>query len=96
MSIEDLTHEILFLKEENKRIMTELENTKEHLKKYTSPDRCKKFYEKHKDEIKTKVKEYKEKTNYDKNIPNDKKSEYNKRAYQKKKDKNTISESIKE
>lgn len=96
MSIEDLTQEILFLKEENKRIMTELENTKEHLKKYTSPDRCKKFYEKHKDEIKTKVKEYKEKTNYDKNIPKDKKSEYNKRAYQKKKDKNTISENIKE
>ena len=94
MSMEDLTQEILFLKEENKRIMTELENTKEHLKKYTAPIRCKTFYENHKEEIKVKVKEYKEKTNYDKNMSKDKKSEYNKKAYQKKKEKNIHSENI--
>ena len=68
MSIEELTKVIFCLKEENEKIKSELEETKEHLKKYTSPIRSKKFYENHKEEIKVKVKEYKEKTNYDKNM----------------------------
>ena len=91
-----MEEELNTLKKENEILRKQNLELQEHLKKYTSPDRCKKFYEKHKDEIKTKVKEYKEKTNYDKNIPKDKKSEYNKKAYQKKKDKNAISENIKE
>jgi hypothetical protein len=87
MSIEDLTQEILFLKEENKRIMTELENTKEHLKKYTAPSNMKKYYQNHKDSIIKKVKEYKEKNNYKPNIDIEKRKEYNKIAYQKRKEK---------
>jgi hypothetical protein len=94
MSVEELLKEIYFLKEENEKIKLELQETKEHLKKYTAPVRCKTFYENHKEEIKLKVKEYKEKTNYDKNISKDKKSEYNKKAYQKKKEKNIHSENI--
>jgi hypothetical protein len=39
------------------------------------------------EEIKQKVREYKEKTNYNSNIPKEKKQEYNKRAYLKKKEK---------
>ena len=87
MSIEDLTQEIFFLKEENKRIMTELENTKEHLKKYTAPSNMKKYYQNHKDSIIKKVKEYKEKNNYKPNIDVEKRKEYNKIAYQKRKEK---------
>ena len=76
MSMEDLTQEILFLKEENKRIMTELENTKEHLKKYTSHKRSKIYYEKHKEELLQKMKETP--------LSSDKRKEYNKNYYLKK------------
>ena len=64
---------------------TQLNDTKEHLKKYTAPSNMKKYYENHKEEIKKKVKEYKERTNY--TTPKDVIKERNKRAYQKKKDK---------
>ena len=74
------------LEEENKRLQDELTAVKEHLKKYTAPARSKKFYENHKEEIKQKVREYKEKTNYNTNVPKEKKKEYNKIAYQKKKE----------
>jgi dsDNA-specific endonuclease/ATPase MutS2 len=45
----------------------------------------KKYYENHKEEIKQKVKEYKEKTNYV--VPKEVIKERNKRAYQKRKEK---------
>ena len=70
---------IKLLEEEN-------EILKEKLKNYTAPKRSKKFYENHKEEIKQKVREYKEKTNYNTNVPKEKKKEYNKIAYQKKKE----------
>ncbi len=57
----------------------ELEELKEKLKKYTAPVRSKKYYENHKEEIKEKHKEYRE------TIDKDKKAEYNKRYYLKKK-----------
>jgi hypothetical protein len=60
---------------------------KERLKNYTAPKRSKKYYETHREEILEKVKEYKEKTNYNANIPKEKKKEYNKIAYQKRKEK---------
>jgi hypothetical protein len=63
----------------------ELNTTKEHLKKYTAPSNMKKYYENHKEEIKQKVKEYKENTNYV--VPKDVIKERNKRAYQKRKEK---------
>ncbi len=80
MNNEELIKENLLLKEE-------IELLKEKLKNYTAPKRSKKFYETHKEEIKQKVREYKEKTNYNSNIPKEKKQEYNKRAYLKKKEK---------
>jgi hypothetical protein len=80
MNNEELIKENLLLKEE-------IDLLKEKLKNYTSPKRSKKFYETHKEEIKQKVREYKEKTNYNSNIPKEKKQEYNKRAYLKKKEK---------
>ena len=43
---------------------TQLNDTKEHLKKYTAPSNMKKYYENNKEEIKKKVKAYKEQTNY--------------------------------
>ena len=71
---------------ENLALRNEIETLKEKLKNYTAPKRSKKFYETHKEEIKQKVREYKEKTNYNSNIPKEKKQEYNKRAYLKKKE----------
>ena len=52
------------LEEENNKLKEELLQTKEHLKKYTAPLRSKTYYEKHKEEVLQKVKEYKKKTNY--------------------------------
>ena len=80
MNNEELIKENLLLKEE-------IDLLKEKLKNYTAPKISKKFYETHKEEIKQKVREYKEKTNYNSNIPKEKKQEYNKRAYLKKKEK---------
>jgi hypothetical protein len=54
---------------------------KERLKNYTAPKRSKKFYENHKSDILIKNKEYKEKTNYNANLPTDKKKEYARQAY---------------
>jgi len=75
------------LTKENALLKEEIEILKEKLKNYTAPKRSKKFYETHKEEIKQKVREYKEKTNYNSNIPKEKKKEYNRRAYLKKKEK---------
>ena len=76
----------------------ELKETKEHLKKYTAPTRSKTYYENHKQEIISKVKDYKEKTNYYYVVTPDKKKEYNKTAYlkrkEKDKDKNSVVENI--
>ena len=83
MDNEELIKENLLLKEE-------IDLLKEKLKNYTAPKRSKKFYETHKEEIKQKVREYKEKTNYNSNIPKEKKQEYNKRAYLKKKEKSFL------
>lgn len=57
----------------------------EHLKKYTSPSRSKTYYENHKEEIKQKVKEYREKNNY--TVSSEKIKEKNRRAYLRKKEK---------
>jgi wyosine [tRNA(Phe)-imidazoG37] synthetase (radical SAM superfamily) len=75
------------LLKENQLLKEEIELLKIKLKNYTAPKRSKKFYESHKEEIKQKVKEYKEKTNYNNNITKEKKKEYNKIAYLKKKEK---------
>jgi sugar-specific transcriptional regulator TrmB len=81
----EIENEQLRLK--NKELEEEIIKLKEHLKKYTSPARNKNYYENHKEEIIKKVKENKEKTNYSYVIPSDKKKEYNKTAYLKRKEK---------
>jgi len=77
MNIEEL-QEINKLQEEKIiALEEELEKTKEHLKKYTAPKRNKKFYENHKEELLQKMKENP--------IPSEKRKEYNKKYYLKKK-----------
>lgn len=78
MNVEDLIKENNALKEELEKIKNELVETKEHLKKYTAPSRCKIFYENHKEEILEKKKDPKLK---------EQRKEINKRAYQKRKEK---------
>jgi hypothetical protein len=72
---------------EIQQLNTQVCELQEQLKKYTAPTRSKKFYQNHKEELKQKAREYKEKTNYNANIPKDKKKEYNKTAYEKRKEK---------
>lgn len=85
MNIDELLNKNKLLEEQLKNITEELIQTKEHLKKYTSPSRSKKFYENHKQEIIQKVKDYKEKTNYV--VSQDVIKERNQRAYKKRKEK---------
>jgi hypothetical protein len=73
------------LAEKIAKLENELQATQEHLKKYTAPSSKKLYYEQNKEEIKQKVKEYKENTNYV--VPKDVIKERNKRAYQKRKEK---------
>lgn len=85
MNNEELIMEVKNLKKENEALKNSLLETQEHLKKYTSPSNMKNYYNNHKEEIKVKVKEYREKTNYYANISSDKKKEYAKKAYLNKK-----------
>jgi hypothetical protein len=71
--------------EENAKLKEELQSTKDHLKKYTSPASNKVYYEKHKDEHKQRVSEYKKRTNY-KSTPEQRK-EYNRQSYLRRKEK---------
>jgi hypothetical protein len=64
MNIDEIINKNKSLEEELQQTKEELIKTKEHLKKYTAPSNMKKYYENHKEEIKQKVKEHKEKTNY--------------------------------
>ena len=68
------------LAEKNAKLEEELQATKEHLKKYTAPTRYKAYYENHKQELLEKMKSNP--------IPSDKRKEYNKKYYLKKKENN--------
>ena len=70
-----------------KKLEEENEALKNKLKSYTAPSRSKTYYENHKEDIKQKVKEYKEKTNYVYEVSPEKKKEYARRAYLNKKEK---------
>ena len=67
------------LEEQVQKLTTELMETKEHLKKYTAPTRSKKYYETHKEELLEKMKLNP--------TSSEKRKEYNKRYYLKKKEK---------
>jgi len=75
---QELLTKIQMLEEENIQLKKNLQETIEHLKKYTSPERNKKFYENHKEELLQKMK-----TNP---ISSEKRKEYNKKYYLKKKE----------
>ena len=80
--VEDLLIKIKLLEIDNDNLRNELNITKEHLKKYTSPNRNKKYYEKNKELLLNKMKQ--------KTIPNDKRKEYNKTSYLKRKEKEEL------
>ena len=75
------------LAERNAKLEEELQATKEHLKKYTAPSYKKEYYEQNKDVIKERNANYKKNTNYKYEPPPEKKKEYARRAYLKKKEK---------
>ena len=69
------------LQNRNVELENEVRELKEKLKKYTAPERSKKFYENHKEEIKQRNKEYAEKVNYYATISAEKKKQYARTAY---------------
>jgi hypothetical protein len=75
------------LKEKISKIELELEQTKEHLKQYTAPIRNKIYYQENKEQHKQRVKEYKQKSNYNETLSKEKKKEYARTAYLNKKSK---------
>ncbi len=85
LSVEE---QLLFYKTKVNELNEEINILREHLKKYTSPDRRKKFYQEHKESLLIKNKEYQEK------ITSEKRSEYNKKAYLKRKKKLEINKDI--
>ena len=67
------------LEEQIKELTKELNETKEHLKKYTAPSRSKTYYENNKEELLEKMKKY--------TPSQDKIKEKNRKAYLKRKEK---------
>ena len=84
--MEELLIKNKFLEEENIKLKKELDETREHLKRYTAPSRHKTYYENHKEELLSKQKNY--------IILPEKKKEYARKAYLKKKEKDCIKENI--
>lgn len=80
--MEELLQKIKILEKENENLKSELEQTKEHLKKYTAPSRHKTYYENHKEEILSKQKSYV--------VSCEKKKEYARKAYLNKKEKQKV------
>jgi hypothetical protein len=80
--MEELLQKIKILEKENENLKSELEQTKEHLKKYTAPSRHKTYYENHKEEILSKQKSYV--------VSSEKKKEYARKAYLNKKEKQKV------
>ena len=81
----DKDEKIKEMEEHISNLETELQATKEHLKKYTAPASRKVYYERNKEKEKQRAKEYKEKTNY-KSTPEQRK-EYNRISYLRRKEK---------
>ena len=85
----DKDEKIKEMEEQISNLKTELQATKEHLKKYTAPASSKVYYEKHKEAQKQRVKEYQQRTNYksDYKPTTEQKKEYNRQEYLKRKEK---------
>lgn len=80
--VEDLLIKIKLLDIENDNLRSELKETKDHLKKYTAPDRNKKYYEKNKESLLNKIKQ--------KTTSNEKRKEYNRISYLRRKEKQEL------
>jgi len=85
--MEEVLTKLKLAEEEILKLKAELTETKEHLKRYTCPARCKTYYANHKEEIIKKTKEYKEAKNYYATISDEKKKQYARTAYLNKKEK---------
>ncbi len=83
--IQLVTEENKKLKEKLSQMEKELNDTKHKLNTYQS--NSKKYYENNKEKIIERVKEYNKNNNYKPTVTNEKKKEYNKIAYQKRKEK---------
>ena len=81
------------LQEENKQLKIEVEELREKLQKYTNSEGHKKYYEKNKEVVKTKAKNYLEKL---KTENPDKLKEYRRQAYLKRKERLKQQETEKE
>lgn len=88
ISLEELVYRNTILEKENIELKKELDKTKEQLQILSAKQR--KYYETHRQEQIQRVKEYREKTNYTQKIPQEKKKEYARTAYLKKKEKNRL------
>ena len=78
MDCDDLLNKNKLLEEHIQRLQYELNETKEHLKRYTDPPRSKTFYDNHRDEILERKKDPKVR---------EQRKAVNKRAYLKRKEK---------
>ena len=85
----DKDEKIKEMEEHISNLETELQATKEHLKKYTAPASRREYYERNKEKEKQRSKEYQHKTNYksDYKPTPEQKKEYNRREYLKRKEK---------
>jgi len=88
----DTENEIL--KQKIHALEQEIEQLKEHLKRYTAPSRSKTYYENHKEEVIQKVKNYKETTQYKYTPTPEQKKRWARTAYLKKKEKQDSGENI--
>ena len=75
------------LKQKIHTLEQEIQQLKEHLKRYTAPYRSKTYYENHKEDVIQKVKNYKESTQYKYTPTPEQKKKWARTAYLKKKEK---------
>jgi hypothetical protein len=79
MNVDELINKLKITEEKNVKLEQELQVTKEHLKKYTAPASRKVYYERNKEHILEKMKT--------KPTPPEKRKEYNRESYLRKKEK---------
>lgn len=87
MELEQILKDYKELQIKYENVVKENEELKEHLKKYTSPDKNKRYYQKHKETIKKTIREHQKVIGYKSQATPEKRKEYNQKAYEKRKEK---------